>query len=50
MLIEQEMHEKSDRENKAKFDAERRAREDAEHNALTEMRARESALREAADR
>ena len=49
MLIEQEMHEKSDRENKAKFDAERRAREDAEHNALTEMRARESALREAAE-
>ncbi|MEO8384402.1 MAG: AsmA-like C-terminal region-containing protein [Betaproteobacteria bacterium] len=49
MLIEQEMREKSDRESQAKFDAERRAREDAEYKALTEMRARESALREVAE-
>ena len=49
MLIEQEMREKSDRESQAKFDAERRAREDAEYKVLTEMRARESALREAAE-
>lgn len=49
MLIEQEMRETSDRESQVKFDAERKAREDAEFKALTEMRAREVALRDAAE-
>ncbi len=48
-LIEQEMRETSDRESQVKFDAERKAREDAEFKALTEMRAREVALRDAAE-